>query len=394
MFELLDRAVAELVEADPQDFASGEAMVAFQRLSARLDAFAARATAAFDASGAWRPEGARSAATGLAAKTRVPLGSARARVRVGRALRHLPVTEAAWLAGDIDRAHVAALVAAHQPAVAGVFDRDEAVLVAQAQTYSFATFARSLAYWRQLADPDGAEARARHQHGKRRAHSSRTLGGMWVGEWWLDAIAGAIVDGELRRLADELFEQDWKDATARLGGVPHSDVLGRTAAPRRADAMLEMATRSATAPVGGRRPAPLFTVLVGWETLRGRICELADGTVVAPGALVPCLSEAELALVVFDGPSRVVDVGARRRFFAGALRRAIQVRDRQCYHPLCEEPAEHCDIDHVQPHAGGGATTQANGRPACGFHNRLRHRRRQPPSANDDSYGDHRDRPS
>jgi hypothetical protein len=47
------------------------------------------------------------------------------------------------------------------------------------------------------------------------------------------------------------------------------------------------------------------------------------------------------------------------------------VRDRECFHPTCEEVAN-LDIDHIQPASRGGATTQGNGRPGCGFHNRLR----------------------
>jgi len=79
--------------------------------------------------------------------------------------------------------------------------------------------------------------------------------------------------------------------------------------------------------------------------------------------------------IVFDTPSRVTDVGVRRRIFTGATRRAVEVRDQQCFHEYCEIPAEACEIDHVEPYAAGGLTTQANGRAACAFHNRQRHRR-------------------
>jgi len=115
-------------------------------------------------------------------------------------------------------------------------------------------------------------------------------------------------------------------------------------------------------------------VVVGYETFAGRVCELADRAVVAPGDLARWLGEAWVERVVFDGPNRIRDVGVRRRIFAGASRRAVQLRDRECFHPYCEEPAEGCEIDHVQPWAAGGATAEANGRVACGFHNRQRHR--------------------
>ncbi len=61
-----------------------------------------------------------------------------------------------------------------------------------------------------------------------------------------------------------------------------------------------------------------------------------------------------------------MNVGVRRRLFAGATRRAVEVRDRQCFSQFCDVPAEHCQIDHIQPYADGGLTTEANGRPACG----------------------------
>ncbi|MHB1504000.1 MAG: hypothetical protein ACYCTL_07615, partial [Acidimicrobiales bacterium] len=43
------------------------------------------------------------------------------------------------------------------------------------------------------------------------------------------------------------------------------------AAQRRADALVEMATRSRGLGAGSTRPAPLFSVYVGYETLHGRL---------------------------------------------------------------------------------------------------------------------------
>jgi hypothetical protein len=126
-------------------------------------------------------------------------------------------------------------------------------------------------------------------------------------------------------------------------------------------------------------PAPLFTVLVGYETFAGRVCELADGTVVAPGSLLRWLDEAWVERIVFDSPDRIRNVGVRQRLFTGATRRGVEVRDRECFHEFCDIPAEDCQIDHIQPYAEGGPTVDDNGRPACGHHNRERHRRPQPP---------------
>ena len=105
------------------------------------------------------------------------------------------------------------------------------------------------------------EARAR-----RDAYLVQSVGGTYLGKMTLDPISGTIVASEHGRLEQELFEADWAEAKAQLGRDPHLDELSRTPAQRRADAFVEMATRSAAAPEGGRRPAPLFSVLVDYQT--------------------------------------------------------------------------------------------------------------------------------
>jgi hypothetical protein len=77
------------------------------------------------------------------------------------------------------------------------------------------------------------------------------------------------------------------------------------------DALVEMAIRATSAAADGKRPRPLLSILVGEHSLR-RVCELADGTVVAPGTVAAILSDADIERVVYDGPSRVVDLGRAR----------------------------------------------------------------------------------
>jgi hypothetical protein len=284
--------------------------------------------------------------------------------------------ERAWLDGEIGRAQAEMLAAANTPATAEAFARDEATLVDLGRRLSFRHFVRALAYWRQLADADGVEDDSSSQHASRRLHLSQTIDGQWYLDGCFDPISGAALASGIKRLEAQLFEQDWSEARARLGGAVVVADLQRTPAQRRADALVEMARLAGAVPTGGRLPAPLFTVLVGYETFAGRICELADGMPVSPGSLLPWLSEAWVERVVFDGPDRVTNVGVRRRLFSGATRRAIQVRDRECFHELCDVPADDGEIDHIQPYAAGGLTTEANGRAACRYHNQRRHRRR------------------
>lgn len=79
--------------------------------------------------------------------------------------------------------------------------------------------------------------------------------------------------------------------------------------------------------------------------------------------------------MLFDDASTVVSV-SHRRTFTGALRRAIQVRDRRCQHPSeCDQPVDRCDVDHIVPASRGGPTSLANGRLLCSTHNRHPDRR-------------------
>ncbi len=235
----------------------------------------------------------------------MPVATATGRVALGRALRELPAIEEAWLAGDIDAHHVRP----HDGVMTGS--------------------PGAVAYWAQLADPDGTETDADTQHQRRRAHVSKSFDGLGFGEFVLDPIAGAAVSHQLDRICDELFRADRAADRADAGpGVEVTTVdvnRVRSPAQRRADALVEMARRAGTAPADGRRPAPRFTVFVGYETLAGRICEPADGTVVTPASLLSWLDQAYIERIVFAGPSRVIDAGAHRRVFDGATRRAIEV---------------------------------------------------------------------
>jgi hypothetical protein len=370
--DALSEVIDQLIEAGPDVLGTGEVLVELLRELSRLEAVVDLASGGFHSSGEWALDGARSGAMWLATKTRLPKAECARRIRLGRALGDLAVTEEAFLAGEIGSGHVSLLVGASRPATKDALARDEEMLVGQARELCFSDFARVIAYWDQLADPDGAEDADQDRRNRRDVYLAPSIHGMYLGKMTLDPISGEIVANELSRIERELFEADWQDAKTHLGREPKVTELSRTAAQRRADALVEMATRSAGAP--GCAPAPLFSVLVGYETLHGRICELASGAVVSPGALLGWLDRAYIERAVFC-PDNRVEVSKKARLFKGATRRAIQLRDRGCTHPYCDQPASRCQVDHVIPYAADGPTTQENGRLLCGFHNRARHQR-------------------
>src|SRR5438477_11815164 len=229
----LTGAIDAVCAADPARLADRESIQDLHRQLQRLEAVATRASSAFEAAGTWEADGARSAAAWLATRVRTALPAARRRLRLGRALRHMAHVEAAWLAGDIDATHVAALAEARTPPSTDCFERDEAMLVDQAARLSHRHFSRALAYWSQQADPDGVEDRARALLDARRLHQSQTFAGTWVLDGVFDPVGGAVLDGALKRIEEDLFRADWAEARARVGeGVCAAD-LARTGAQRR-----------------------------------------------------------------------------------------------------------------------------------------------------------------
>ena len=124
---------------------------------------------------------------------------------------------------------------------------------------------------------------------------------------------------------------------------------------------VEMATRSRTAPADGRRPAPLISVLVEFPTLAGRICELANGTVLTPGALLPLLDEAYIERAVFT-PRIRVEVSETPRLFTRHNQECHRAPGQPtCYHPYCDGSGPR-QVDRIIPYAEGGPTNQENGR--------------------------------
>ncbi|MGH9289616.1 MAG: DUF222 domain-containing protein [Acidimicrobiales bacterium] len=370
-----------LLALDPDTLDDGEltdAVVELRRQQSRLAAATTRLTAVFEARRMYADDGSRSCGAWVAHRCRLPIGQARAEAWLGRRLRVMPATAEAFAAGDISSRHASVLASLAGGRTAELFARDETELVDDARRLAWPDFCRVVEYWRQCADPDGTERDAAHDEALRRVHLSPGLRGTGHLDGLLTPLGRATVASALGRIEQELFEADWAAARAEHGAAASACHLGRTPAQRRHDALVELARRAVTAPADGKRPAPLVSVFVGYETFKGRICQLAEGTVVTPGTVASLLDDALIERVVFDGPSRVIDLG-RARGFTGAVRRALEALDRGCGHPSgCDAAVERCQGDHVHPWSAGGTTTPDNGQLRCGYHNRWRWQRPDP----------------
>jgi hypothetical protein len=376
-FEVLADELDRLLAADAFSYSDKESIIALHRLSGRFDALVSKAVVGFDAGGEWAAEGAQTATAWIDTRCHLEKRDAKSELRLGRAMTHMPVVKEAWHNGEIGTAQVQRLVRARTPRTEESFCRDEEMLVKEAKRLKFNAFNSVMDYWESLADPDGATEADVVRQARRTVWLEPTPDGTFTGQMNFDQISGTIVYDELCRIEKELFEADWAEAKERLGQEPKVHELARTPGQRRADAMVEMAIRSGTTPADGKRPRPLFTFLIGWETLHGRISELQNGMVVAPQTMFPYMEWADFERVVF-APGKRIEVSVRSRLFKGATKRAIELRDRQCTHEYCDLLADKCQTDHIIGWNQGGPTQQENGRLLCGFHNRLRNGREPP----------------
>ena len=356
----LKAAIDLLADVDPNELTDAEVhelVVTVQRQRHRLAAVAAEAISSWDQRMVWADNGAGSAAVRLANDTSASPSSTGVEVKRARRLRTMPLVAAALASGDISPDHADLLARANQPWRNADFGDHEETLVEQCKILRYRDARKMVDYWCLRADAEAAEERAQRQREAAHLNVSPTLDGTVVISGTLDPIGGAIVNDEIDRIERELYLADKRSG------------ITRTASQRRGAALVEMATRSGTAPADGQRPKPRFTVLVGDETM-SQLCELANGTVVTPGSIFEYAGDADLETVLFDGPSTVISV-SHRRTFTGQLRRAVQVRDRHCQHESgCDVPADRCDIDHIVPHAADGPTSQFNGKAECHPHNR------------------------
>jgi hypothetical protein len=370
------KALDALEAIDPGQLSDGDLhvlVIGLQDLASRAAVVRAEFVCEWESRRLWASDGSKAGWGRLARECHLTKRTATTEVVRAKKFRSMPATVAALREGKLSIDQADLLSAALQPGLDELFARDETMLIGEITSMRLDDARRTIDYWIDAAyDAIGKDRPYRSRDG-RYLKAVRTFDGHVDARGHLDPLAGTEILTELHRIEQQLFEADWAEARAEHGSDAVPSQLPRTHVQRMADAWQIMARQSAAYREGVHRlPRPLITIHTGQGTF-AKLCELSDGTVVQPGRVVPYLCEGDIERIVFDGPSRVIDVGVRQRFFTGALRRAIEVRDRHCQHPSgCDVVAEDCQIDHIVRYTDGGPTTQDNGRCHCATHNRDR----------------------
>jgi len=288
--------------------------------------------------------------------------------------------------------HAVAKLAAN-PRVREHLDADaDRVLTEGARDLPFDDFVTLLRHFEALADADGAQDR--HD----RAVLDRRASITFVDERaFLDAAGpafdGLLFDEVLQRYTELEWQTEWDQLANIHGDRMCADLMERTPAQRRFDALQRIFTLAANGG-DGKGPAVTVDILIDQATYEqqlalllggiadplpvthatSRRCEDRHGHLVDPRAAVAASLVGQVRRVVLEADGVVLDMGRRQRLFTGALRDAVMLTARRCGHPGCGVPGHACQADHTIPYARGGPTNARNAGPECGGHNRWKTR--------------------
>jgi len=419
---LLARGIEAFAAADLDDLSAEEELALvgrIEQLRRRLDAVTDGATGHLDRSAAFSFDGYRSAKGALKGIARLPGGEALGRVQTARALRVLPLVEAAYQAGDIPVAHARLIgrVAAN-PRVAEHLPDADPVFRELATTLGYDDFCAALREWERLADADGADQGADESHERRNASLHRSdINASFHLDGSFGAMQGSVIEEIWDRYERAELLADWAAARDVHGPDARLEHLDRTPAQRRADALYAIFVRAGSTPADAQRPAPLVNIVVDQRTfeeqlrraagediepdpnddLTARRCQSLDGTALHPGEVLAAALVGHVRRVVVDGGGTVIDLGRKRRLFTGSSRAAALLQallrtpgGLRCLWPGCDGRGGNLQVDHREPARFDGPTDVANADAYCGFHNRTKERGFRPERAPDGTWTIHR----
>ena len=156
----LHRVLGALLDVDlggVDDDALHDVLVSTGRAEARLAAAKARLLAEWDRRKLWKSNGSLRANVRLGNELGISPETAFVEMRRARKLRSMRHTFETFARGDLSVDHVEMLCRANAGDLADQFPDSEKSLVEACVTQRFAAAARTIKYWRQYADPAGAD---------------------------------------------------------------------------------------------------------------------------------------------------------------------------------------------------------------------------------------------
>ena len=307
--------------------------------------------------------------------------------KLGRAMHAMPMFGGACLAGHIGVAQMHAVAAAvSNPRVAEYLADADHMFTHQATALPFDDLITFLQHWVELADADGA--RAKHDRAAQRRQASVHV----IGERSFVDAAGPAADGVLMRevfdrFCDIEWRNEWDEGVRQHGQLMRAELMERTPAQRRFDALRRLFDAAAgSQQAGGEVTVNILVDQATFEhhlehalggppapadptTALTRRCHDHRGNTIDPRAMIAAALVGRVRRMVLSTDGVVLDFGRRHRLFTGSLREAVLLTAPRCVWIGCDRPASQSQADHVLPHAHAGPTSAANGSPLCQHHN-------------------------
>jgi len=347
-------------------------------LSAHLEAATARLLALirrFDAEGGWN-NGFRSCAHWLCWRVGLDLGAAREKVRVARALAHLPRLADALARGELSYAKVRALTRVATP------DTEERLLaVGRAGTAEHVE--RIVRGWR-LVDRKAEARDAARRHAGRALHVYQDGDGMVRVRGRLAPEVGALLMKALDAARETLYQRGrlQKAAAGADGEFGEERVSEETPTfeQQQADALALLAETALHQGLDPGTPGERYQVVVHVDAAVLADPDQPGHSVLKDGVRVSAETSQRLAcdagrvVMRHDADGQLLEISARTRTIPPALRRALQHRDRGCRFPGCG--VRYGQGHHIRHWAQGGPTTLSNLALLCRRHHRAVHEER------------------
>jgi hypothetical protein len=333
-----------------------------------------RLVAEFDERQGWGGVGITSCAHWLAWRCSLTPGTARQHVRVARALRRLPLIEAAFAGGELSYSKVRALTRVAEPGT-------EAELVEFARHATASQVERTVRAWRRADDADSGRIADR-----RRFSWSFDEDGMVSVRLRMDPEQGTEFLTAIESMAEREARRDRsarRRAAATADAEPDADPDADTeeqedaacrdpeAVPlgvmteRRCRALTQLAAAAADADrQAGDPPRREVVVVVDATVLAedeaaGR-AHLEGGPAISPARARRLACDASVTAILTDG-AEVLASGRARRYATRAQRRALLMRDGGCARPGCDETrVERLHAHHLRHWLRGGRTDVSN----------------------------------
>jgi hypothetical protein len=310
--------------------------------------------AEFADSGEWAFDGSPSAAHWIADVGDIEVCTAREWIRIGRLLRQLPRTAAAFASGDLSYSKVRALTRVAD-------SRNETELVDLAKRVPAGRLGQELAAWvGRNHDPGDLAAHQRHQ---RSITSRLEPDGMTVFTCRLPPLlAGRFTASLDSAIMRNRFATE-SGAHASAGGWP-------TLPQQRADALESLLTGDGT--------GTFETEIV--IHVRGNGCAFDDGTPIPEPVVAAIAPHSFIRALIHDSAGNPIDASNRRRHPTARQKRLVRERDRVCVD--CGT-SQYLQYDHNPPFEQTGHTVTGELELRCSRCHRRRHQDEPeiPPSA-------------